>query len=61
MHFLVSHGAPQETAEYAIKVAKGKGDMDPECSDPTYIIVGWCAMPIIPTRPCWDDVRGHTF
>ena len=44
MHILLSHGAPQETAEYAIQIAIGKGEMDLECSDPTYIIVGWCAM-----------------
>ena len=45
LHYLMSRGAPQETAEYAIKTAKGKGETDPEGSDPTYIIIKWCAMP----------------
>ncbi|CAK0784434.1 hypothetical protein CVIRNUC_007638 [Coccomyxa viridis] len=41
LHSLLSRGAPPETAEYALKVAQGKGEMDTECSDPTYIIMSW--------------------
>ena len=45
LDFLLSHGVPRDTAEYAIKVAQGKGEKDTDCSDPTYIIMEWCAMP----------------
>ena len=40
MQHLLSRGVPKKTARYAIKIAQRK---DPECSDPIYIIIGWCA------------------
>ena len=40
MQYLYSRGVPRETAMYAVAMAK---KTDPESSDPTYIIVEWCA------------------
>lgn len=43
MQHLISRGVTRKTAKYAIEVAKKKGRRDPECADPTYIMIGWCA------------------
>ena len=40
MQYLLSRGVSMRTARHAIETAKKE---DPECSDPTYILIGWCA------------------
>ena len=45
MHYLRSRRVSKRTARHAIDTAKRE---DLECSDPTYILIGWCAYSKIP-------------